>query len=107
MVKIEEKGKVGRPKLADKELIKDSWYKVAAGSAIAIVMIICLVGIITERTPWQVLTFKKIEDLSASTAKIVNKNNNTKNIPAKKATKRIINTDGTITNIIPANPTIK
>ena len=33
--KIEEKNPVGRPRLADAELIKDSWCRVGASLAIA------------------------------------------------------------------------
>ena len=37
-MKKEEALKVGRPKLADKELLKDSWIKVSASLALAFVV---------------------------------------------------------------------
>ena len=36
MAKKEEKNPVGRPKLADSELIKDSWCKIAASLVIVL-----------------------------------------------------------------------
>ena len=48
MSKKEEKAKVGRPKLADKDLIKDSWCRIAASLSIVIVMIISKVVIINK-----------------------------------------------------------
>ena len=108
MAKIEEKGKVGRPKLADEELIKDSWCRIASCSAIALVMVVCMVGVITTRTPWQVLSFKYVDNLSGSVAEInyskteVSEQKITRIIPAKKATKRIIGADGSVTRVIPA-----
>lgn len=109
MSKKEEKAKVGRPKLADKDLIKDSWCRIAASLSIVIVMIICGVGVLTTRTPWQVLTFKSSDNLKANVVSANNvkdsnskNNDNVKIIKAKKVTTKIIGTDGKITYIIPA-----
>ena len=38
MAKKQDKNKVGRPKLADPELIKDSWCRIGASLSIALVM---------------------------------------------------------------------
>ena len=132
MAKIEEKAKVGRPKLADEELIKDSWCRVASCIAIVLVMTVCGIGVLTARTPWQVLTFQKVDNLSGSVAELRDPNtkiidveslnnsrviaakkiskriinsdeNSSRTIAAKKVTKRIVNTDGTVTRVIPSN----
>jgi len=97
---MDEKAKVGRPKLADSELIKDSWCKIVASLSIVFVLVICGVGILTTRTPLQVLTFKNMDNVKASVANV--KEENVRVIPAKKVETRIINPDGTVTRIIPA-----
>ncbi len=96
MAKTEEKAKVGRPRLADPELIKDSWYKVAASLSIVFVLVMGGLGILTT----QVITSKGLDNTKASVVNI--KKKNVRVIPAKKAETRIINTDGTVTRIIPA-----
>lgn len=96
---MEEKAKVGRPKLADSELIKDSWCRIATGLSFAFVFLICGVGILTTRTPLQVITFKNMNNVKASVVNV--KEENVRVIPAKKVETRVINTDGTITRIIP------
>ena len=68
MAKIEEKAKVGRPKLADSELVKDSWCRIVSCLAIAFVMIICGVGILTNRTPMEVVAFRQVGNAKASVA---------------------------------------
>ena len=106
MAKKEDKNPVGRPRLADKELIKDSWCKIGVGIAFIFVFLICGIGVLTTRTPLQVITFQNPNKALASVAKT----DDTVIIPAKKVkviyleetSKRIINTDGTITRIIPA-----
>lgn len=112
MAKNIEKSKVGRPKLADQELIKDSWYKVAACLSIALVLAICCVGVLTARTPWQVITFQNAKDLSGLVAKAQDPNvriisvdslNNERVVEPKASEKRIISVDGTVTRIIPVN----
>ena len=112
--KIEEKNPVGRPKLADDELIKDSWCRVGASLAIALVLVICGIGVLTTRTPFEVLTFSNpnkikgnvaaektnadsYDPLSVSTSK-----GTIRVIPAKKVSKRIIDAKGNVTKIIPA-----
>lgn len=113
MAKKEEKAKVGRPKLADPELIKDSWCKIGACLSVALVMAICGAGVLTGRTPWQIITFhnpNKIQGnaLNSENTKIIDAKslNNTSVIKAKKATTRIISPNGEMTYIIPANESV-
>lgn len=100
--KLEEKAKVGRPKLADPELIKDSWYRIAASLSIVFVLVICGVGVLTTRTPLQVLTFQNADRLQGNVVVVEKAKKNVRVIPAKKSETRIINADGTVTRIIPA-----
>ena len=71
MAKKEEKNPVGRPKLADSELIKDSWCKIAASLVIVFVLTICGLGVLTARTPLQVLTFQNPNKLQGSVSKTI------------------------------------
>ena len=108
MLKKEEKNPVGRPKLADKELIKDSWCKIGVGVAFAFVFLICGIGVLTTRTPLDVLTFQnpnKIKGSAVSTAKYVRyiPANKVKVVYPERTITRKINADGTVTRIIPAN----
>ncbi len=96
MAKMEEKAKVGRPRLADPELIKDSWYKIAASLSIVLVLVMGGLGILTT----QVITSKGLDNAKASVANV--KKKNVRVIPAKASETRIINTDGTVTRIITA-----
>ena len=59
MAKKEEKNPVGRPKLADSESIKKSWFMIGASLVIVFVLVVCGTGVLTSRTPLEVLTFKK------------------------------------------------
>jgi len=96
MAKIEEKAKVGRPKLADSELINDSWCKIASCLVVALVMTICGVGVLTNRTPFEVMTFANPNKAQASVAKVKTvtvlspKHVETKVIKAKKAATVVI-----------------
>ena len=99
MAKKEEKNPVGRPKLADSELIKDSWCKIAASLVIVFVLTICGVGVLSARTPLQVLTFQNPNKLQGSVAKTITYR---KVIPAEHAETKKINSDGTVTRVIPA-----
>ncbi len=109
-IKKEEKAKVGRPKLADRELIKDSWFKIGASAVVAVVMTICAVGIVTQRTPFQVLTFQNPEFVQASVGEVgvkikdLSSSENKRVIPAKKAERRIIDANGNVTRVISPNP---
>ena len=71
MAKKEEKNPVGRPKLADSELIKDSWCKIVASLVIVFVLTICGLGVLTARTPLQVLTFQNPNKLQGSVSKTI------------------------------------
>lgn len=108
----EDKAKVGRPKLADEELIKDSWCRVGACLAIVFVLIICGIGVLTTRTPLQVLTFKNsalvqanVSNASNGSVRIIraNPSKNVRVIPAKKSERRIIDANGNVTKIILPN----
>ena len=59
LAKKEEKNPVGRPKLADSESIKKSWFMIGASLVIVFVLVVCGTGVLTSRTPLEVLTFKK------------------------------------------------
>ena len=96
MAKMEEKAKVGRPRLADPELIKDSWYRVAASLSIVLMLVMGGLGILTA----QITTSKGLDNAKASVVSV--KKKNVRVIPAKTAETRIINVDGTVTRIIPA-----
>lgn len=106
MAKKEEKNPVGRPKLAASELIKDSWCKIAASLVIVFVLTICGVGVLTARTPLQV-TFQNPNKLQGSVAKTITYRkvipaSKVKVIPAEHAETKKINSDGTVTRVIPA-----
>lgn len=116
MAKNEEKAKVGRPKLADPELIKESWNKIFACSSIAFVMAICGAGVLTGRTPWQIMTFQNPYKVQGNVANVnTNKStgnvkiidvkdlNNTTVIKAKKTRTRIVKPNGEVSYIISAN----
>lgn len=131
MAKIEEKAKVGRPKLADEELINDSWCKIISCLAIVLAMTVCGIGVLTGRTPSQVLMLRDVENLSGSVAKLRDPNTKiidvdslgnsrrisaasstrkisslkSKTIDATSVTRRKISVDGTVTEVIPAIPT--
>lgn len=117
MSKKEEKAKVGRPKMADRELIKDSWYKIGACLSVVFVMSVCGAGVLTSKTPLEIITFGGINKLKGTVEEVkVTENKvvtldqedlNNEVIEAKKATKKVISTDGTVTYYIPANPSIK
>lgn len=94
----EEKNKVGRPKLAEPELIKDSWIKVGSSLFVALVMALCGAGILTSGTPFKIESLNKAQ---ASVTKV--DSSKVKIIKANRLTKRIIKPNGEIKYIIPAN----
>ena len=114
--KIEEKNPVGRPRLADAELIKDSWCRVGASLAIAFTLVISGIGVLTAKAPFEVLTFRNTNKIKGNVANVENNTETTdgsivlsngkivKIIPAKKIPKRVIDTKGNVKKIIPANP---
>ena len=109
----EEKAKVGRPKLADEELIKDSWCRIGASLAIVFVLVICGIGVLTTKTPLQVLTFQKSNSIQANVSKANTDSNvrvipaNTvkkvRVIPAKKVERRLMDIKGNVSRIILSN----
>ena len=114
MAKKEEKNPVGRPKLADSESIKKSWFMIGASLVIVFVLVVCRTGVLTSRTPLEVLTFKKAkasvvrtDDITIKRIKTVDKDEikvkRVRVIPAKKVETRMINTNGTVTRIISVN----
>lgn len=110
MAKKEEKAKVGRPKLAEPELIKKAWCQIAVSLLFVFVFVISGMSTLTSKTPLQLLTFTKTDKLQGN---VINTVKYRRNIPANKTKviyldkeeKRIINADGTITRVIPANET--
>lgn len=97
----EEKPKVGRPKLADEALIKDSWCRLGASLATVFVLTICGIGTLTNRTPLEVLTFRTSKSVAS-----VAQASNTRVIKANKAKTIEVGKEGTKTKkvrIIPAN----
>lgn len=94
MVKKVEKNPVGRPKLADPKLIKDSWCRIVASLVIAFAFAIGGIS---------VLTFSNTSKIKGNVSSVKNsvEIKRIKVIPAKKTETRIINTDGTMTRIIP------
>jgi hypothetical protein len=112
MAKKEEKAKVGRPKMADPELIKDSWYKIGACLTVAFVMSVCGAGVLTSKTPLEIITFGGVNKLKATVEEVKVTENKVVNLKQedtsdKKATRKVISTDGNVTYYIPANPSIK
>lgn len=112
MAKKEEKAKVGRPKMADPELIKDSWYKIGACLTVAFVMSVCGAGVLSSKTPLEIITFGGVNKLKATVEEVKVTENKVVNLKqedtsAKKATRKVISTDGNVTYYIPANPSIK
>lgn len=109
MAKKQEKNPVGRPKLAEPELIKKAWCQIAVSLLFVFVFVISGMSTLTSKTPLRLLTFTKADKLQGN----VNNIKYRRNIPANKTNviyldkeeKRIINTDGTITRVIPANET--
>lgn len=111
MAKREEKAKVGRPKLAEPELIKDSWQNIASCLVVALVMVVCgsftLAGVsITDFVSMAsanklqgnvlnttVIPANKVEVIPANKVRV---------IPAKKTTTKVIKTNGEVSYIIPA-----
>ncbi len=93
----EEKNKVGRPKLAEPELIKDSWIKVGSSLFVALVMALCGAGILTSGTPFKIESLNKIQgnvsNVDSSKVRV---------IKANKVTKKIIKPNGQVKYIIPA-----
>ena len=68
MAKKEEKAKVGRPKLADDPMKKDSLISIGLSLVIAFVLCVGGIGSMAGAKPWEVLTVG-FNDMSASVAK--------------------------------------
>ena len=111
MAKIEEKAKVGRPKLAEPELIKDSWKNIASCLVVALVMVVCgsftLAGVNIMDFVSIASTNKLQGNLANITVVPANKvevipANKSKVIPAKKTVTKVIKTNGEVSYRIPA-----
>lgn len=109
MAKFEEKAKVGRPKLADKELIKESWYSVGACLVVALVMVVCGMNALTGKTPLDLIKSNKLQGNVSEVTKtrIINVANSGVKIvsvikPEQKE-QRLIKPNGKVTKIIPIN----
>lgn len=61
MAKFEEKAKVGRPKLAEPELIKESWFSIGACLFVAVVMVVCGTHSLTGKTPLDFIKSSKLQ----------------------------------------------
>lgn len=101
MAKMEEKAKVGRPKLAEPELLKESWISIAACLVVALVMAVCGAGVLTGNSVKTLLSSNDSSKLQGSVVKVIPAKKATV-IPAKKVSKKIIGTDGKVTYVIPA-----
>lgn len=111
----EEKAKVGRPKLADSDLVKNAWVSVAMSLSIVLVVSVFGVGSLTNRTPAEVLSFARNSKASVASIKKLGIKKPVKvvvkdTVPvvektvvkAQKATKKIIKPNGEIYIVIPA-----
>lgn len=104
-MKKEEALKVGRPKLADKELLKDSWIKVSASLALAFV--VGTAGVLTMVPTSNVKDLKGSVALNKRNVRVIEaKKTSVRKISATKTPKRIINSNGTVTRVIPAVSTV-
>lgn len=102
MAKKEEKAKVGRPKLAEPELLKESWISIAACLVVALVMTVCGAGVLTGNSVRDLVALKgDASKLQGSVVKVIPAKK-AKVIPAKKVSQKIIGTDGKVTYVIPA-----
>lgn len=61
MARFEEKAKVGRPKLADSELVKESWVSIGACLVVALVMVVCGTHSLTGKTPLDFIKSSKLQ----------------------------------------------
>ena len=112
MARKEEKAKVGRPKLAEPELIKESWVNIGACFVVALVMVLCGSFALSGAKISDLISLNGTSKLQGNVASIVPVRNVTvipaqkaTVIPAKKVAKRIISTDGEVTYVIPARET--
>lgn len=115
MAMIEEKAKVGRPKLAEPELIKDSWQNIASCLVVALVMFVCGTFALANVNVIDFISIASTSKLQGSVANVnkatvVPVNNvevipaqETKVIAAKKTVTKVIKTNGEVSYIIPAN----
>jgi hypothetical protein len=109
MAKIEEKAKVGRPKLADQELIKESWTNIGSCLVVALVMVVCGVNVLTGKTPLDLVSSKQLKGNASEVTKtrVVNVSDDkikiVKIIKPTRQTKKIIRPNGKTSLIIPIN----
>lgn len=86
MIKNKYKAKVGRPKLADDKLKKSAVISICICFAISLVLCVGAAAEFTNRTAWEVLTFRKSSKVSASVSETVKVN---RTIEVKKDVKII------------------
>lgn len=109
MAKFEEKAKVGRPKLADPELIKESWYNIGACLVVALVMVVCGMNALTGKTPLDLIKGNKLQGNVSEVTKtrVIKVADNdikiVKVIKPKRQTQKIIKPNGETSLIIPIN----
>ena len=107
MAKFEEKAKVGRPKLADSELIKESWINIGSCLVVALVMVVCGTHSLTGKTPLDFIKSSKLQGnasgvtvnrvikVADDSVKIV------RVIKPEQKEQRIIKPNGEVTRVIP------
>ena len=107
MARFEEKAKVGRPKLADSELIKESWINIGSCLVVALVMVVCGTHSLTGITPLDLIkaskfkanvsevTINRVIKVADDGVKIV------RVIKPEQKEHRVIKPNGEVTRIIP------
>ena len=109
MAKVEEKAKVGRPKLADQELIKESWFNIGSCLVVALVMVVCGTHSLTGKTPLDFIKSAKLQGNVAEVTRtrVVNVSDGkvkiVKVIKPERQTKKVIRPNGETRLIIPIN----
>ena len=109
MAKFEEKAKVGRPKLADSELIKDSWFNIGSCLVVALVMVVCGTHSLTGVTPLDLIKSSKLQGNASEVAinRVIKVSDDSVKIvrvikPEQKEYK-MIKPNGEVTRVIPIN----
>lgn len=109
MAKFEEKAKVGRPKLADSEMVKDSWFSIGACLVVALVMVVCGTHSLTGKTPLDLLKSNKLQGNASkvTVTRVIKVADDSVKVvrvikPEQKEYK-VIKPNGEVTRVIPIN----
>ena len=100
MAKVEEKAKVGRPKLADEETRKDSWISIAACLVVALVMVLSGSCVLAGTSVREYMSLRK-SNLKAQAILKEELPKRVTVIPAKKTITKTIKPNGEVTYVIP------